>query len=43
MTSNFEVRGIPALVVLRPDGSVIDKDGRGSVAGANGKFPDKWC
>jgi nucleoredoxin len=41
----FEVRGIPAFLVFNPNGEIIDKDGRATVAGARGntnKALGKW-
>lgn len=32
----FGVRGIPSLIVLKPDGSVVDRDGRSTVSGVKG-------
>ncbi|XP_060569959.1 uncharacterized protein LOC132728325 [Ruditapes philippinarum] len=43
VSQKYGVRGIPTLVVLRPDGTTIEENGRGSVANSNGKFPQNWC
>ncbi|XP_045208081.1 uncharacterized protein LOC123559968 [Mercenaria mercenaria] len=43
VSTKYGVRGIPTLVVLKPDGTTIDANGRGVVASAGDKFPDAWC
>ncbi|CAI4233363.1 unnamed protein product [Auanema sp. JU1783] len=35
LSQKFEVSGIPALVIVKPDGTIVTKEGRGSVQGKN--------
>jgi len=46
LATRFSVQGIPTLVILRPDNSVVDPDARSTVAGARGdvsKCLEKWA
>jgi hypothetical protein len=42
LVKKMGVRGIPFLVILAPDGSVVTKDGRGDVDSMGGKALLKW-
>jgi nucleoredoxin len=42
LAGKFQVRGIPALVVLRPDGTVVTENGREDVMVAPDKALDQW-
>lgn len=42
LAQKFRVRGIPALVVLRPDGSVVTENGREDVMTAPDKALEQW-
>jgi len=42
LAGKFQIRGIPALVVLRPDGTVVTENGREDVMVAPDKALDQW-
>lgn len=46
LSQNFGVRGIPTFIILSgADGSIVDKDGRSTVATSKGNIDiakDKW-
>ncbi|KAL4228827.1 hypothetical protein ACF0H5_011867 [Mactra antiquata] len=42
VSEKYGVRGIPTLVILKPDGTVICENGRGDVASSGNAFPSKW-
>ncbi|XP_060577147.1 uncharacterized protein LOC132734425 [Ruditapes philippinarum] len=45
LTTKYKIRGTPSIVVLRPDGEVIEENGRSTIQSASRNsymFPDKW-
>lgn len=42
LCEEFEVRGIPSLVILKPDGTVVTKDARGDVDSKGSAALDSW-
>jgi len=42
LAQKFQIQGIPALIVLRPDGSVVTENGREDVMFAPDKALQKW-
>jgi nucleoredoxin len=42
LSSKFGVTGIPCLIVLNPDGSILSRDGRRLVMQRPEGFPAEW-